>query len=47
MNPYEECELENRDLYCDMCGQQISVREYMDNESFCDSCIEEEANETH
>ena len=41
MNPYEESELENRDLYCDICWCVISTREYFDNEGLCDACAEE------
>ena len=41
MNPYEEAELEQRDLVCENCWCVISVREYMDNQGICDKCIEE------
>ena len=41
MNPYEESELENKDLYCDNCWYLISVREYYDNCGLCDNCAEE------
>ena len=41
MNPYEEVELENRDLICEKCGRIISTREYLDNEGICDICVEE------
>ena len=44
MNPYEESEFENRDLYCEICWRIISVREYFDNEGLCDQCVEEGEN---
>ena len=42
MNPYEEAELENRDLCCEICWRIISLREYIDNEGICDQCWEEQ-----
>ena len=44
MNPYEESELESKDLYCDNCWCLISVREYYDNCGLCDNCVEEGVN---
>ena len=41
MNPYEEAELENRDLTCAICWQAISTREYIENDGICDQCVEE------
>lgn len=38
MNPYEESELEGRDLYCEWCGRPISVTEYLDYDGFCEDC---------
>ena len=47
MNPYEEFELENKDLYCDNCWCLISVREYYDNCGLCDNCAEGDNNEVN
>lgn len=44
MNPYEESELECKDLYCDNCWCLISIREYYDNCGLCDDCAEEGVN---
>ena len=38
--PYEEAELEARDLTCNICWKPISVREYIENDCFCDECFE-------
>jgi uncharacterized CHY-type Zn-finger protein len=47
MNPYEESELESKDLYCDNCWCLISVREYHDNCGLCDDCAEGDNNEVN
>lgn len=41
MNPYELSVLEGRDLYCEQCGEYISLDEYIDNDELCDICVEE------
>lgn len=41
MNPYELSALENKDLYCEQCGEYISLDEYIDNDGLCDICAEE------
>ena len=41
MNPYELSALENKDLYCEQCGEYISLDEYIDNDRLCDICAEE------
>lgn len=41
MNPYEEAELEARDLTCEWCGDPISSAQYHDNEGLCDRCVAE------
>ena len=38
MNPYEESELGERDLYCKQCGCLISVDEYLEYDRFCEDC---------
>lgn len=40
MNPYEESELEARDLYCDHCGKPISSHEHYEYCGLCDQCYE-------
>ena len=40
MNPYEICELENKDLHCELCNSLISTKEYLNNEGFCNKCVE-------
>ena len=40
MNPYEINELENKNLYCEECGCLISTKTYLNNEGFCDKCLE-------
>ena len=42
MNPYEWNELENQDLYCEICKSLISTQTYLDNYSICDKCLERE-----
>ena len=42
MNPYEINELENRDLFCEQCGNLISTKEYLNNEGICNKCLEKE-----
>ena len=42
MNPYEEAELESRDLTCLACDCRISSREYYENDGLCDDCYEAE-----
>lgn len=41
MNPYELSALESKDLYCEQCGEHISLDEYIYNEGLCDICAEE------
>lgn len=41
MNPYELSALEGKDLYCEHCGEYISLDEYIYNEGLCDICAEE------
>ena len=41
MNPYEEAELENKDLICEICWKTISIKEFIENEGICDQCAEE------
>ena len=41
MNPYEEAELENKDLTCEICWKIISIKEFIENEGICDQCAEE------
>ena len=41
MNPYEEAELGNRDLTCEICWKIISTKEFIENEGICDQCAEE------
>lgn len=40
MNPYEESELEARDLYCDHCWKLISSHEHYEYCGLCDQCYE-------
>ena len=42
MNPYEINELENQDLYCEICDCLISTKEYLDNQGICNKCLEKE-----
>ena len=42
MNPYEWNELENQDLYCEICKSLISTQTYLDNYGVCDKCLEKE-----
>ena len=42
MNPYEISELENQDLYCELCDYLISSQEYLDNQGICNKCLEKE-----
>lgn len=42
MNPYFIAELESKDLYCEECGKLISTQTYLDNNGFCNKCIEGE-----
>ena len=41
MNDYELSALEGKDLYCEQCGEYISLDEYIDNDGLCDICAEE------
>lgn len=41
MNPYELSALEGKDLYCEQCGEYISLDEYICNDGLCDICAEE------
>lgn len=40
MNPYEEAELESRELTCLICDCKISIREWLENDQLCDDCWE-------
>lgn len=40
INPYEESELEGRDCLCERCGEIISTQTYLENDGFCDACLE-------
>ena len=42
MNPYEINELENQNLYCELCDCLISTQEYLDNQGICNKCLEKE-----
>lgn len=40
LNPYAEAELENQDLYCEICGELISTQTYINNSGICEQCVE-------
>jgi uncharacterized CHY-type Zn-finger protein len=40
MNPYEEAELEQKDLICEICECLISTKEYVENDGICNKCVE-------